>query len=92
MISFADGSESQSDDNKYLEITKGAVKKLIQKLLAEDPYGEGSFHEKLSPTYIEEIITYLMYAENNDTIYLKIEKDLDEYHLNLTIGKKKKNG
>ena len=87
MINFADGYGNSED---ILSINPKKLKKLIKSILNKDPYSEGSTHGGLSPTVIQEIINYLMYAENNQTIYLKIDKDIDEYHLNLTIGKKKK--
>ena len=44
--------------------------------------------ELLSPASLIEIIKYLMFTEDNDSIQVIIDKELDGYHLALTVDKK----
>ena len=86
MIAF----KNSDDSSDPYEIPPNKLKKLIKALLSHDPYGEGTSHNDLSPTQIEQIISHLMYTQNKDTIYLRIDKESDGYHLRLSIGRQKK--
>jgi|TARA_B110000495_G_C22559169_1_gene337549 hypothetical protein len=86
MINFADGYGG--DD--YVNLNKKAIKKIIQKILEEDPYPESSSHGGLNPEHIRDIVDYLMYVDNYESIQISIDKELDGYHLALTIDRKNK--
>ena len=86
MIAFNEGHEPDSN----LRITKGELESLVKALIGEDPYAIGSCHGGLSPTSLVEIIKYLMFTEENDSIQIIIDKEVDGYHLALTIDKKDK--
>ena len=59
--------------------------------MTKNPYSIGSLHGGLGTSNIKEIINYLMYTENNDSIQITINKELDEYHLSITIDNKSNN-
>jgi hypothetical protein len=59
--------------------------------MTKNPYSVGSAHRALSLSNVKEIINYLMYTENNDSIQITIDKELDGYHLSLTVNKKENN-
>jgi hypothetical protein len=86
MIAFKNGGDS-SDSYK---IPPQKLQKLIKALMGHDPYGEASHHGGLSPTQIEQIIAHLMYTKNNKSINLIIDKEVDGYHLSLTIQRLEK--
>ncbi|MGI9357973.1 MAG: hypothetical protein ACR2ON_01060 [Paracoccaceae bacterium] len=67
------------------------LKDLINSMLDDlGQYAEGSTHGGLSPSNIQDILALLLYQENNQSIEVKISKDIDEYHLYLEILKKSK--
>ena len=84
MISFNDGYEPQGSS----KMSKRELESLIKALMGADPYYNGSYHGGLSPTSLIEIIKYLMFTEDNDSIQVIIDKELDGYHLALTVDKK----
>lgn len=86
MIAFREGH----DPNDPYNIPAENLEKLIKALLSNDSFYEGSFHEGLSPTQIEQIISYLMYTKEHECVHLIINKEADGYHLNLTIDKTQK--
>jgi len=93
MISFNrnspldDDAEDFPDDYDALEDSDiNKLKKVLKDIVAHGTaFGEGSSHGGLSPVQIQKIISYLMYARNSSSILISIEKEIDEYHLNLTI-------
>jgi len=82
MISFNSDNELPSSQEEL----KNLIDETIEKFGA---YSEGSTHGGLSPTSVQDIIAFLMYTEDNQSIDLNISKSEDEYHLNLTIKNKK---
>jgi len=83
MIAFHQG---YSPEDSY-EIPHKQLKKLLKALLSKDSFYEGSFHPGLSPTQIEQIISYLMYTKDHKAVHLILNKELDGYHLSLTVDK-----
>ena len=86
MINFSEGWSP----NNNLRMSKEQIKKLVESIMNKNPYSEGSFHGGLGLAQIKEIISYLMYTENNNLIKITIDKEFDEYHLSLTIDEKEK--
>lgn len=86
MINFSDGYGGSENIN----LNKKALKKIIEKILEEDPYPESSSHAGLHPEHIKEIVNYLMFVDDNESIQISIDKELDGYHLALTIDRKNK--
>lgn len=84
MISFNEGYEPEN----YSKMPKSELESLIKALMGADPYYNGSYHGGLSPASLIEIIKYLMFTEDNDSIQVIIDKELDGYHLALTVDKK----
>tara|TARA_R110000824_G_scaffold265390_1_gene454251 strand:- start:3424 stop:3687 length:264 start_codon:yes stop_codon:yes gene_type:complete len=84
MIAFNDGYEPQSSS----KMSKSELESLVKALMGADPYYNGSYHGGLSPASLIEIIKYLMFTEDNDSIQVIIDKELDGYHLALTVDKK----
>ena len=87
MISFAEGEGNWSSDK--LKLTQAQIKKLISAIVNESDYKENSQYGGLNSRHIKEIIDYLMFVENNNSIYIIIDKQKDGYHLSLTIDQKK---
>jgi len=87
MISFAEGEGNWSSDK--LKLTQAQIKKLISAIVNESDYKENSQYDGLNSKHIKEIIDYLMFVENNNSIYIIIDKEKDGYHLSLTIDQKK---
>ena len=87
MINFNDGWSSR---NEYLQISKSEIKDLIKNIMKKNPYGVNATHGGLGLDQIKEIISYLMYVEDNSSVEITIDKEFDEYHLSLTINKKEK--
>jgi len=75
------------DPDREIPLSQDQLKKLIQSIIGASPYGIGSQHGGLSPVQITQIISFLMYKENHDSIQVIIDKELDGYHLSLTIDK-----
>ena len=75
------------DPEREVPLSKTQLKKLIQSIIGSAPYSIGSQHEGLSPAQITQIISFLMYKEGHDSIQVIIDKELDGYHLSLTIDK-----
>tara|TARA_R110002167_G_scaffold38405_2_gene119596 strand:+ start:175 stop:444 length:270 start_codon:yes stop_codon:yes gene_type:complete len=88
MINFAEG---WSPENEYLQMSKSEIKELIKELINSNPYSVGSFHGDLSLTNVKEIINYLMYTQNNDSIQITIDKESNKYHLSIMIDSKSNN-
>ena len=85
MIAFEDSDESNIphiDRDKYIE--------LLTTILGEDPFPIGSYHGALSADFISEIISYIMFAQGNNSLNLIIEKEADGYHIGITIDRKNK--
>ena len=85
MISLPEGTGGGRSD--MISSPKG-LEKLVKAILEDDPYAEASRHDGLSLSHLSEIITFLMYVENNKCLQVIIEKESDGYHLSLTIDKK----
>ena len=84
MIAFRDGY--QPEGSKYLQLSKGQIKKLVEKVMeAGAQFTEGSYHGGLSPTQIEMIISHILYTQDKSSLTITIDKDLDGYHLGLKI-------
>jgi len=86
MISFRKGYQPE----EYFKLTKADIKKLADAIVGKDPLYEGSYHSGLNPIHITEIIKHLMYVEKNKSIQIIIDKELDGFHLAITIDKKDK--
>ena len=86
MINFAEGW-----GNSYLRMNKSEIKELIEELMSNNPYSVGSFHGGLSLINVKELINYLMYTENNDSIQITIDKESNKYHLSIMIDSKSNN-
>lgn len=63
-------------------------KALVKALSGADPYYSGSYHGGLHPDAITEIIKHLMFKDGNESVQIIIDKEVDGYHLGLTIDKK----
>lgn len=87
MINFAEG---WGRENSYLQMSKSEIKDLIKDLMKDNPYSISSAHGGLGLRQVKEIISYLMYVEDNNSIQVTIDKSFDGYHLSLTVNKKEK--
>ena len=83
MIAF----NKNHDPDGEMPLSKSELKKLIQSIMGASAYDIGTRHVGLSPTQITQVISFLMYKENHDSIQIIIDKELDGYHLSLTIDK-----
>lgn len=83
MIAF----NKDHDPDREIPLSKSELKKLIQSIIGASAYGIGTQHVGLSPIQITQVISFLMYKENHDSIHIIIDKELDGYHLSLTIDK-----
>lgn len=83
MINFSEDCHEYSSQ----EDLKDLINEVIEKL---GNYSEGSTHGGLSPTMIQDIISILLYQEDNSSVSIKISKDIDDYHLYLEILNKEK--
>ncbi len=84
MIAFRDGHEPEGD--KYLQLSKDQIKKLVEKVMeAGSQFVEGSYHGGLSPTQIEAIISHILYTQDNSSLTITIDKEVDGYHLGLKV-------
>lgn len=83
MIAF----NKNHDPDGEIPISQSELKKLIKSIIGASSYGIGSKHDGLSPAQITQIISFLMYRENHESIQVIIDKELDGYHLSLTIDK-----
>lgn len=63
-------------------------KALVKALSGADPYYSGSYHGGLHADGITEIIKHLMFVEDNESVQIIIDKEVDGYHLALTVDKK----
>ena len=86
MINFAEGWGYD-----HLLMNKSEIKELIKEIMSSKPYSIGSHHGNLSLTNVKEIINYLMYTENNDSIQITIDKESNKYHLSIMIDNKSNN-
>ena len=78
MINFSEGHHEYGSQEE--------LKQMINKIIDElGPYSEGSTHGGLSPSSIQDIISYILYQENNSSVTFKINKDIDDYHLSLEV-------
>ena len=75
------------DPEREIPLSPAQLKKLIKAIVGASPYGIGTQHGGLSPAQITQIISFLMYKENHDSIQIIVDKELDGYHLSLTIDK-----
>ena len=73
--------------DKFLQ---SEIKDLIKDLMKDNPYSISSVHDGLGLRQVKEIISYLMYVEDNNSIQVTINKSFDGYHLSLTVNKKDK--
>jgi len=83
MIAF----NKNHDPDGEMPLSKSELKKLIQSIMGASAYGIGTRHVGLSPIQITQVISFLMYKENHDSVQIIIDKELDGYHLSLTIDK-----
>ena len=84
MICFNKG---HSPDEKF-HLSAKKIEALVKALSGADPYYPGSYHEGLHPDGITEVIKRLMFVEDNESVQIIIDKEVDGYHLALTIDKK----
>lgn len=75
------------DPDREIPFSQAQLKKLIKSIIGTSPYAIGTHHEGLSPAQITQIISFLIYKEGHDSIQVIIDKELDGYHLSLTIDK-----
>jgi len=75
------------DPDREIPLSQDQLKKLIQSIIGSSPYSIGSQHGGLSPTQLTQIISFLMYKEGHESIQVIIDKEIDGYHLSLTIDK-----
>lgn len=78
MINFSEGHHEYGSQEEL----KQMINEIIDELGA---YTEGSTHGGLSPSSIQDIISYVLYQENNTSVTFKINKDIDDYHLSLEV-------
>lgn len=78
MIKFNEPYQEYSSQSELKEI----ISEMINNL---DSYQKHSVHGGLSPSHIQDIISYLMYTEKLSSLEIKITPSSDEYHLNLEI-------
>ena len=71
-------------------MSKSEIKELIKDIMKKNPYAVHATHGGLGLDQIKEIISYLMYVEDNSSVEITIDKEFDEYHLSLTVNKKEK--
>ena len=85
-------SFKDEDDGWHKSLSEKQIKKLIKAVFnTDEEFSEGTHHISLSPNQIQKIISYLMYSEDNiSSITLKIDKNQDDYHLDLFIDKVEK--
>jgi len=82
MISF-------NSDNEPPPSSQEELKNLINETMEKfGVYSVGSTHGGLSPTSIQDIISFIMYSEDCSNLNITISKAEDDYHLNLSINKK----
>jgi hypothetical protein len=75
------------DPDREIPLSQAQLKKLIKSIIGASPYTVGAHHGGLSPTQITQIISFLMYKEGHESIQIIIDKEIDGYHLALTIDK-----
>ena len=75
------------DPEREIPLSQTQLKKLIQSIIGTSPYAIGAHHGGLSPSQITQIISFLMYKEGHESIQIIIDKEVDGYHLALTIDK-----
>jgi hypothetical protein len=84
MICFKKGHSP--DKNLHLSAEK--MESLVKAIIGADPYYAGSYHGGLHPDAITEIIKHLMFVDKNESVQIIIDKEVDGYHLALTVDKK----
>ena len=84
MIAFADDYEGPESPLSNKEL-KEFLKALLD--VGGTKFSVNSYHSGLSPAQIERIISYLMYTQNHNSVTLTIDKELDGYHLGLSLDK-----
>ena len=86
MIAFRDGHDPEDNNEDEPVLSKHNLKKLVHAiLLANEKFTENSYHEGLSPSQLEIIISHLMYTEDYNSAVITINKGADGYHLGLKI-------
>jgi hypothetical protein len=85
MISFSRG---RSPSEEGVSISPKQLEALVKAIAGSDPYYAGSYHAGLPPDAITEIIKHLMFVDKNESVQIIIDKEVDGYHLALTIDKK----
>ena len=83
MINFSEDCHEYGSQKELKDLINEVIESLGK-------YSEGSTHGGLSPTMIQDIISILLYQEDNSSVSVKISKDIDEYHLYLEILNKEK--
>ena len=86
MISFIEGDYSEG--RAVMSMAK--IKKLVSEVMENNPFAEGTLHGGLHADHIKEIVNHLMFVEGNSSIQIIIDKEVDGYHLSLTVDKKEK--
>ena len=84
MICFKRGHTPEDD----FELSDKHLEALVKAISGADPYYSGSHHGGLHPDAITEIIKHLMFVDKNESIQIIIDKEVDGYHLALTVDKK----
>ena len=84
MICFKKG---HSPDKKFY-VSAEKMESLVKAIIGSDPYYAGSYHGGLHPDAITEIIKHLMFVDKNESVQIIIDKEVDGYHLALTVDKK----
>ena len=83
MINFSENYHEYGSQQELKDIINDMLDSL-------EEYSEGSTHGGLSPSNIQDILAVLLYQEDNQSVEIKISKDIDDYHLYLEILKKNK--
>ena len=79
MIAFRDeGSESKTSSEESI---KDALQKLLDIIYDDPEYYPGSFHEDLNISDVIDLIYKILYADNNKSLHLIIDKSLDNTYL-----------
>jgi|TARA_B110000495_G_scaffold195739_1_gene203662 hypothetical protein len=83
MINFSENYHEYSSKEDLRDLVDEIIEKIGE-------YHEGSVEGGFSPVMIQDIISELLYEENNKSITIKVSKASDNYHLHLEILNKEK--
>tara|TARA_Y100000361_G_C11161538_1_gene347718 strand:- start:3057 stop:3317 length:261 start_codon:yes stop_codon:yes gene_type:complete len=84
MIAFRDeGSESKTSSEESI---KDALQKLLDIIYDDPEYYPGSFHEDLNISDVIDLIYKILYADNNKSLHLIIDKKSNN-SIDITVDK-----